>query len=142
MVILLPMLLMTTSARRLTGLTLSVAAPGDALPPLPPGPIERLAVTVDGTGGYRVQADVRSTDVRAAAGDVERRELSAPDLRGLQGVLRTLKTLDPARKRVTLVPGAETTTQQVVSWMDAVQVDRSGELFPDVVLESVGGAVQ
>jgi len=140
MVILLPMLLMTTSARRLTGLPLAVAAPGDALPPLPPGPIERLVVSV-GDAGYRVEADVRSTDVRASAGDVERRELSANDLSGLQGVLRTLKTLDPKRTRVTLVPGPLTTTREVVSWMDAVKMDRAGELFPEVVLQSVSGAV-
>ena len=139
MVILLPMLLMTTNARKLTGLTLAVAAPGDALPPLPPGPIERLTVTRS-PDGYRVQADVRSTDVRAAVGDVERRDLRSADLVELQSVLRTLKTLDPARQRVTLVPGPDSTTQEVVSWMDAVKLDRKGELFPEVVVQSLAGA--
>jgi hypothetical protein len=138
MVILLPMLLMTTSARRLTGLSLSVAAPGDALPPLPPGPVERLVVTV-ADQGFAVRADVRNTDVRSSAGDVERRELAAADLRGLQDVLATLKALDPSRKRITLVPGPQTTTQQVVAWMDAVKVGPRGELFPEVVLESGTG---
>jgi len=138
MVILLPMLLMTTSARKLTGLSLSVAAPGDALPPLPPGPIEQLVVRVDGAG-YRVQADVRSTDVRAATGDVERRDLPATDLAGLRAVLRTLKQLDPKRSRITLVPARDTPTQRVVSWMDAVKADSRGELFPEVVVESASG---
>lgn len=141
MVILLPMLLMTTSARRLTGLPLSVAAPGDALPPLPPGPIEQLVVTV-GADGYHVHADVRSTDVRAASGDVERRDLPAPDLGALQGVLRTLKGLDARRARITLVPSADTTTEQVVAWMDAVQRDNRGELFPEIVLRSVPVAAE
>jgi len=140
MVILLPMLLMTTSARKLTGLSLSVAAPGDALPPLPPGPIERLVVQTTAER-FAVRADVRSTDVRAAVGDVERRDLQADDLVALQEVLRTLKTLDPARKRITLIPGPDTTTQEVVAWMDAVKLDPSGELFPEVVLQSVGGEV-
>lgn len=138
MVILLPMLLMTTSARRLTGLPLAVAAPGDALPPLPPGPVERLVVTM-GEVGFRVEADVRNTDVRSSAGDVERRELAADDLRALQDVLATLKALDPNRKRITLVPGPTTTTQQVVAWMDAVKVGPRGELFPEVVLQSLAG---
>ena len=138
MVILLPMLLMTTSARRLTGLPLAVSAPGDALPPLPPGPVERLVVTT-APEGFVVQADVRNTDVRSSAGDVERRELSAADLRALQDVLATLKALDPNRKRVTLVPGASTTTQQVVAWMDAVKRGPRGELFPEIVLQSLSG---
>ncbi len=138
MVILLPMLLMTTSARRLTGMQLAVAAPGDALPPLPPGPVERLVVTIE-SPGFVVEADLRNTDVRSSAGDVERRELAAADLRTLQDVLASLKALDPARKRITLVPGPTTTTQQVVAWMDAVKVGPRGELFPEVVLQSLAG---
>ena len=50
----------------------------------------------------------RNTDVRSSAGDVERRELAADDLRALQDVLATLKALDPNRKRITLVPGLTT----------------------------------
>ena len=69
----------------------------------------------------------------------ERREAAADDLRALQDVLGTLKALDPNRKRITLVPGP-TTTQQVVAWMDAVKVGPRGELFPEVVLQSLAGA--
>lgn len=136
MVILLPMLLMTTNARRLAGLPLSVAAPGDRLPPLPPGPIEDLRVRPV-PGGYVVDAQVRSTDVRASAGDVEQRSLSADDLAGVQSILRTLKSLDPRRARVVLAPAPDTRTADVVRLMDAVQADGKGELFPQVVVDSV-----
>ena len=135
MVILLPMLLMTTDARKLAGLPLAVSAPGDQLPPIPPGPIESLEVTVQGQG-YLVRASVRSTDVLASSGDVEVRELSAPDLAGLQGVLRTLKGLDSKRSRITLVPGTQTRAADVVRWMDAVKYDPKGALFPEVILQS------
>jgi hypothetical protein len=100
--------------------------------------VERLVVTIE-AAGFVVEADVRNTDVRASAGDVERRALAAADLRSLQDVLASLKALDPARKRITLVPGPATTTQQVVSWMDAVKVGPRGELFPEVILQSIAG---
>ncbi len=90
--------------------------------------------------GFRVEADVRNTDVRSSTGDVERRALAADDLRSLQDVLANLKALDPGRKRITLVPGPTTTTQQVVAWMDAVKIGPRGELFPEVVLQSLAGA--
>jgi len=135
MVILLPMLLMTTDARKLAGLPLAVSAPGDQLPPIPPGPIESLQVTVH-DGGFLVRASVRSTDVLAGSGDVEVRELAAPDLDGLQAVLRTLKGLDGKRSRITLVPGTQTKAAEVVRWMDAVKLDPKGPLFPEVVLQS------
>ncbi len=137
MVIVLPLLLMTTSVQRLAGLPLSVSAPGAALPPLPPGPVERLDISPE-AGGWRIIADVRTTDVLASSGDVERRELFADDLLALQGVLRTLKTLDQRRTRATLMPGPDTRTDLVVAWMDAVQADNQGELFPDIILQSPG----
>ena len=135
MVILLPMLLMTTDARKLAGLPLAVSAPGDQLPPIPPGPIESLEVSVQ-ADGYLVRASVRSTDVLASSGDVEVRELAAADLAELQSVLRTLKGLDSKRARITLVPGTQTRAADVVRWMDAVKYDPNGELFTEVILQS------
>ena len=135
MVILLPMLLMTTDARKLAGLPLAVSAPGDQLPPIPPGPIESLEVSVK-ADGYLVRASVRSTDVLAGSGDVEVRELAAADLASLQSVLRTLKGLDEKRARITLVPGTQTRAADVVRWMDAVKYAPRGELFTEVILQS------
>ena len=135
MVILLPMLLMTTNARKLAGLPLAVSAPGDQLPPIPPGPIETLDVTLE-QSGFLVRATVRSTDVLAGSGDVETRELAAADLAALQDVLRTLKGLDRKRQRITLVPGTESRAAEVVRWIDAVKQDRHGPLFAEVVLQS------
>lgn len=134
-VLLVPMLLLTSSLERTTGLPLGVAGSDDDLPPEPIGRVEGLRVErVD--QGYLLTADVRNTDVRASAGDTERKQLTAPDLAALQVALQTYKGLDPERKRITLRPGADTTTDEVVRWMDAVRTGPQGELYPRVVLEA------
>lgn len=135
MILVLPMVLMTTSAQKLTALPLGIPGPSETLPPEPPGAVESLHVerTDD---GYLVTADVRKTDVLATSGDTEHRVLHAGDLRQLQQVLGTLKSLDPSRKRITLEPAPTTTTDEVVRWMDAVRAGPSGELYPNVILEA------
>lgn len=136
MVLLLPMLLMTTSAQKLTGLAMGLPGPSEELPPEPPGPVESLTVVrVD--GGYQVQATVRSTDVNASVGDTETKSLMAGDLSSLQGVLAKLKKLDPKRDRITLAPSKEMPTDEVVQWMDAVRAGPEGPLYPRIVMQAV-----
>lgn len=135
MILLLPVLLLATSAQKLTGLALSVPGPTEQLPPEPPGPIETLRVQ-RASDGYTILAEVRRTDIGSGAGDTEQKQLSASDLRALQAQLRTLKGLDPDRDRIHLVPAADTPTEEVVRWMDAVRADAQGPLFPRVVLET------
>ena len=135
MVLLLPALLMATSAQKLTGLALSVPGPAEQLPPEPTGAIERLTVTRT-PQGYLVSAAVRSTDVLASAGDTEQKELLVADLTALQAQLAIFKGLDAVRERITLVPAADTPTEEVVRWMDAVRRGPSGELFPRIILET------
>ena len=133
MVLLLPILLMVTSAQKLTGLALGVPGPTEELPPEPPGPVERLEVRRT-EAGFVVGADVRNTDVLAQAGDTEHREFEVADLAGLREVLLTLKALDPKRVRITLVPLPTSSTDDVVHWMDVVRQGPDGPLFPRVVL--------
>ena len=135
MVLLLPALLMATSAQKLTGLALSVPGPSEQLPPEPTGPVERLSVARI-PAGYQITAEVRSTDVLASAGDTERKDLLVASLPELQTQLATLKGLDPKRDRITLVPAADTPTEEVVRWMDAVRRGPEGELYPRVILET------
>lgn len=135
MVLLLPMALMTTSAEKLTGLTLGVPGPTEELPPEPPGPVESLRV-VRVPAGYAVSALVRRTDVGASAGDVELKEFVEPDLAAMQVRLAAFKRMDEARERVTLAPAADTPTEEVVAWMDAVRAGPDGVLFPRVILET------
>lgn len=136
MVLLLPTVLLTTSAEKLTGVTLGVSGASETLPPEPPGLVEAITVKREAQG-YAVSAAVRNSDVRASAGDTELRQYAAADLTELQGVLSTLKRLDPKRERITLVPAADTATDEVVRWMDAVRRGPDGELFPRVVLQAV-----
>ena len=135
MVLLIPMMLVTSSLERYTALTLGVPGPNDELPPELPGRVRALRVARVASG-YLVQAEVENTDV--GGGGTEQRELPAADLPALQAVLATLKSLDPTRDRITLAPAPETSTDEVVRWMDAVRAGPSGELFPKVILESGG----
>ena len=135
MVLLLPLLLMTSSAQKLTGIALGVPGPGEDLPPEPPGAVERIVVS-RAAGGYRVEAAVRTTDVRAQVGDTEQRRFEVPDLAGLQEVLLSLKRLDPERERIVLVPAPDTPAEEVVAWMDAVRAGPEGPLFPRVILSA------
>ena len=135
MVLLLPMVLLTTSSQKLTGLGLGVPGPTEELPPEPPGPVEGLRV-VRVADGFVISAEVRNTDVLAQVGDTERKEMRANDLSELQTALGTLKKLDPKRERITLAPNPEMETREVVAWMDAVRAGPDGELYPRVILES------
>lgn len=139
MMLLLPMLLMATSAQKLTGLALSVPGPTEQLPPELPGPVEDLVVRRV-AGGYRVEASVRNTDVGSSAGDTEQKSFTEPSLSALQARLQGFKAMDPARERIRLVPAADTPTEEVVRWMDAVRAGPEGALYPRVVMDAAAAA--
>lgn len=133
MLLLLPLTLLSTSLDKRTGLPIGLSGgQGDGL--LGQGPVQQLLVRRDGAG-FIVEAKVRTTDVRATAGDVEHRSIRAANLEALQVVLGRMKQLDPARDEITLVPEGRSTTAQVVRWMDASRSGPSGELFAKVVLQ-------
>ena len=149
MVLLLPVLLRTTTTQKLTSLALNVHGSSSELPPVPTGPLESVKVYREDVG-YRVQIEIRNTDVNASQGDTEVKEFRADDpdcalqedptgcyLGALQTLLAVeIKTRDPQQERVILVPAASTQTEEVVRWMDAVRAWPQGELFPQVVLAS------
>ncbi len=131
MVLLLPMLLLTTSVQKLVGLDL--ALPGDGeLPPELPGLVEGLEVHLD--DGIVVRALIRRSDVVTSEGEVEERQVEVEDLASLQEALRSFKTLDPSHQRILVVPSDSVPTWKVVQTMDAVRGDSDGELFTEVAL--------
>ena len=141
LLLLLPFLLLTTSPQKLAALSFRLPAAGEGLPPLPPGPVEELSLSVQADALLLTQA-LRRTDVQASVGDTERRQLRLAhrsdgfDIPGLQAALRELKSIDPARERITLQPAPKSTAAQVVSLMDAMRADNVGPLFREVVLEA------
>ena len=134
MMLLLPTLLLAMSPQKLTGLPLSVPGPSEKLPPMPSGPIEQLNLELKASD-IILTAQIRSTDVRASAGDTETKQWSIKSASDLVPILRRLKSLDPDRTRLRLLPAAESTTADVVYWMDIVRSDESGELFRNVVVD-------
>lgn len=138
MFLLLPCLLLTTSASRLVGLDLLLAGVGE-LPPDPSGVLESVQVELR-TGELVVRAQVRRSDVTSGAGEVQLRErrlpagAEGPDLAGLQAELRALKQLDPQRRRAELLPEDGVPAQVLVLVMDAARQDGAGALFPEVAL--------
>lgn len=135
MMLLLPTLLLAMSPQKLTGLPLSVPGPSEELPPLPSGPIERLSVQLLDEGAI-IEAEIRSTDVRATIGDTERKQWTIKSEVELHPILRQLKSLDPDRSRITLHPSDSNTTADIVYWMDLFRSDSDGELFPKTVVDS------
>jgi hypothetical protein len=133
MLLLLPLTLLSTSMDKRTGLPIGLSG-GQGQGLLGEGAVQQLLVRRDGAG-FVVEAQVRTTDVRATAGDVEHRSIRAADLEALQVVLGRMKQLDPARDELTLVPEGRSTTAQVVRWMDAARHGPSGELFTKIVLQ-------
>lgn len=138
MMLLLPMLLMATSAQKLTGLALAVPGPTEQLPPELPGNVKQLVVQRV-PGGYQVTATVSNTDAGSSDG-TEEKTFTEPTLAALQSRLRMFKELDPGRDRIRLVPAADTPTEEVVRWMGAVRAGPDGALFPRVVMDAASEA--
>jgi biopolymer transport protein ExbD len=135
--LLLPFLLLTTSAQKLVGLDMKLPATGQLQ--AMGGDVEELVVQLAPTT-LRVIASLSRTDVRATAEERELHETELADdengldLRGLQEVLRAIKRLAPAHARIRIVPADDVTVQRVVYVMDAVRADAKGPLFPEVAL--------
>jgi hypothetical protein len=139
MLLLLPVLMVSSSPVRLTSSSLQLIDAGGATPPHG-GPLASIEVHAD-ADALRIVALVQRADVRARPDEAERREVilpavdSAPDLPGLQRALRRFSTLDPSQRRIAVRPAD---TLDVTSWvqlMDSVRADPQGPLFPDVTVE-------
>lgn len=138
LLLLLPMLLVTSSPQKLAGIGLSVAGAGE----LPPhaGAVAAVAVTLDPTGSLRVVAQVRRTDVGAGVGDTSERRVDIPakagkvDLPLLQGALEEIQRLDPTLTRITVQPSDTASVREIVALLDAVRARGGRALYPDVVL--------
>ena len=138
LLLLLPMLLVTSSPQKLAGIGLSVAGAGE----LPPhaGAVASVALTVNPSGAAAIVAEVRRTDVGAGVGDVAERRVEIPaaagkvDLAALQVALEEIRRLDPTLTRVTVQPSDAASVREIVALLDAVRANDGRPLFPDVVL--------
>ncbi len=140
MFLLLPFLLLTTSADKLVALDLGLAAE-DGLPPAPStGTVESIDIALSDRV-VSIEARVRRADVTANQGEarlLQTRLLPVKEdlnLGGLQETLRGLKRLDPNRERATLRPADGTPVHEVVAVMDAMRGDSDSALFPEIVLQ-------
>ena len=84
--------------------------------------------------GFRLQAWVRTTDVRSH--DVEERLWEIHDTKELHNALVQLKKIDPTHRRITPTPLPSSHTEDVVRWMDVLGSAPDGSvLFPEIVIE-------
>ena len=135
MMLLLPTLLLAMSPQKLTGLPLSVPGPSEDLPPLPPGPIEVADPAIERLRSHphrsnpchRCARKYRRHRNQTMAN--RRRRRYPPDFTPPQEP-------DPERTRLRLIPAQESTTADVVYWMDLVRSDKEGELYRNVVVDS------
>ncbi len=137
MLLLLPILMLVLNPEKTTALPLAMAGSAQDLPPPPPGIVESLVIKEQKKPNlFILTAKVRRSDVRSSAGDVELKEWSYDDFLLLQKQLRVLKTLDPSRARIELAPAPNTSTEQVIRWMDLLRKDNEGVLFEEILLHS------
>ncbi len=134
MLLLLPLALLCTSLERRAGIGLALTGT-EATMPDDGGTLEALRVERTASG-FKILADVRSTDIRAHAGDVEQQSFQADTLTDLGTIAGKMKLLDPNHKRATLVPLPTSKTAEVVRWMDVLRGTVSSPLFPDIILET------
>ena len=134
MIILLPTLLLSLSTQKFTVLPLSVAGSQSEIPQDPNRLIQKIQL-ISEDQGFLLQASVRSTDVRADINDVEERKWNPQTLKELQTILQSLKKLDPKHRRIQIQPQPESSTEEVVLWMDVVSKNAQGELFPEIVIQ-------
>jgi len=136
--LLLPFLLLTTSAQKLVGLDMRLPAQG-AQPAADDLVLEDLVVRLS-PASMEIRTQLKRTDVRASAGEVEESRIEIndidelPDLEALQASLRSFKRLAPERNRIRLEPTDNVTTSRVVQVMDAIRSDSDGSLFTEVAL--------
>jgi Flp pilus assembly protein CpaB len=134
--LLLPFLLLTTSAQKLVGLHLQAKTTGSQVS-TQTGEMEQVSVVMTPTT-LKILARIEHTDVRASGFEEQEFPVafgdSGADLQALQDRLRSLKTLSPLHNRISLQPSDDVPTQQLVMVMDAIRHDSQGELFPEVLL--------
>ncbi|MBN1336350.1 MAG: hypothetical protein JXB39_10350 [Deltaproteobacteria bacterium] len=139
LLILLPCLLLTTSLYKLASLPFRLGGAEGTRPPEIPGLVTGVEVRM-APDGMVLRAALRTRDANAAAEDVVWNETDLPDQDGvpdipaLQARLEALKRIDPAWKRVTVLPEDPVSTDDVVLVMDALREGPAGPLAEEILL--------
>ena len=129
MVLLVPTVLHTSTGTKTVAMGLDLAGHEGAR--THDGPLTSVTVTVN-RQGFRVDATMKSTDVRSEHLIEETHQID--NLEGLRKHLSNLKEIDQTQTHLTLVPGPDNTTGEIVLWMDSIRMGPQGELFPHVTL--------
>ena len=130
MMILLPTLLLITNPQKMVGIPISVAGSSQDVPPEPIGIIEKIVITVSASS-FELKAIVQKTDVLASSGNSEQKTWQLQSWSALMVELKQLKKLDPNRTQIQIIPAPDSSTQEIISWMDQLQ---QPDFFPEVIL--------
>lgn len=145
MFLLLFFLLSTSSGQRLGVIDLRLAAPGEA-PPLPhAGVVKAIRISV-ATDGARVEFEVASTDIAAAATTRELRAVDVPAAKGNNGTitpdygalaqaLTTIKGIDRSQLRAEVLPAPNLPTEILLPVLDLARGPADSPLFPRLSLQ-------
>ena len=131
MMILLPTLLMVTNPQKLVSLPLSLKGNRTEIKAVSKGMVEKMELRVE-ENGFRLTVAVRKTDVLASSGNTETQTWDLPDFDAVKIELKKLQVLDPDNHKIYVKPLALSSTQELVQWMDALQIHLG---LTEVVLE-------
>ena len=136
-------LLTTSTGERLAAVDLHFRDPSDVVSLPHTGLVKRLDISIS-NGEARLQIEVQTTDIAAAATSVEVRQVVVPaqangrlDLVALNKALGAVKQIDPAQEQATLTPSDDLTVAELLRLLDVVRGPPGAALYPKLTL---GGA--
>ena len=67
---------------------------------------------------------------------MEEKQWVVKDTKSLHNALLQLKEIEPTHRRIILNPQENSSTEDVVRWMDVISKDPKGKpLFPEIIIE-------
>lgn len=131
MMILLPTLMMVTNPQKIVSVPLSLSGTQGQFTAPHAGIVERISVVAN-KNSFTVSINVRKSDVLAASGSVETKTWELDSWESTVRRLEAIRSMDVEQHRITLRPTKEHSAQEVIQWMDAVQLQLN---FTEVRLE-------
>lgn len=125
-------LLSTSSGVRLSVIDLRNAGPGEAAPLPHSGLVQQLRIYAGPSS--RIEYEVQSTDIAAAATSRELRREDCPDLAALERAILAVHEIDPAQQRATVHVDDALTADELLRVLDVVRGPDAAPRFPQVAL--------
>jgi biopolymer transport protein ExbD len=121
MMILLPTLMMVTNPEKIVSVPLALSNGASQFTAPHNGIVEKISVVAH-PNSFTVSIDVRKSDVLAASGSVETKTWELESWTDTLKRLEAIHQMDSEQQKISLRPGKDHSAQDVIQWMDAIQL--------------------